>query len=361
MIKYNLQLFADGPGGEKTEEASSKKLEDARKDGQVAKSNDLIVALSLIAIIWFFKFFVFFISENILSTFTEFFGKFELIKQEFNYVIISILMIQMLKIMLIIMIPIFFVGYIVIFISSIFQVKWKVSFKPLEPKLDKFDVVKGFKRILSKDKLFELLKSVIKIFILSYIAYDMLKDEWQVFYKLYDMELISGLVYVMDIVVKVSLKICYYLLIIAIVDFAYQKIKFKKDMMMTKQEVKEEYKQQEGDPQIKGQIKAKMREASRRRMMSSIKDSDVVITNPTHISVAIKYDKDSNKAPIVVAKGEDYLALKIRKKARENNVEIVENKPLARSLYYSVDIGEEIPKEMYQLVAEVLAYVYSKK
>lgn len=150
-------------------------------------------------------------------------------------------------------------------------------------------------------------------------------------------------------------------MVIALLDFAYQKWKFRQDMMMTKQEVKDEYKNQEGDPQIKGKQRQRMREASQRRMMQQLPEADVVITNPTHFAVAIKYDPDRYDAPYVLAKGEDYLAQKIKEIAREHDIEIVENKPLARMLYANVDIGGLIPPELYQAVAEVLAFVYHLK
>ena len=149
--------------------------------------------------------------------------------------------------------------------------------------------------------------------------------------------------------------------VVGLVDYLYQKYKFSEEMKMTKQEVKDEYKNTEGDPQIKGQIRQKMREASQRRMMQDVPKADVVITNPTHFAVAIKYDAEVNSAPIVLAKGENYVALKIKEIAKENRVEIVENKPLARMLYHNVDIGAEIPPELYQSVAEVLAMVYQLK
>ena len=164
------------------------------------------------------------------------------------------------------------------------------------------------------------------------------------------------------IVINTGVKISIVYLLIGFADYIYQKHKFKEDMKMTKQEVKDEYKQSEGDPHVKGQIKQKMREASRRRMMQELPQADVVITNPTHLAVAVKYDRENSKAaPIVIAKGADYLAGKIKEVAREHDIEIVENKPLARMLYYNVEIGMEIPPELYQMVAEVLAYVYRLK
>ena len=150
-------------------------------------------------------------------------------------------------------------------------------------------------------------------------------------------------------------------LVVGIADFIYQKYRFNEEMKMTKQEVKDEYKNTEGNPEIKGKQRQRMRDASRRRMMQDVPKADVVITNPTHLAVAVKYDAETAKAPIVLAKGEDYLAQKIRETAKEHNIEIVENKPLARMLYANVDIGEEIPPELYQAVAEILAMVYNMK
>ena len=147
-------------------------------------------------------------------------------------------------------------------------------------------------------------------------------------------------------------------IVIAALDFMYQWWEYERQLRMSKQEIKEEYKQQEGDPQIKGRIRQKMQEASRRRMMQNLPQADVVITNPTHYAVAIKYDPEVADAPIVIAKGEDYLAAKIKEIAREHQIEIVENKPLARMLYANVDVGQAVPPELYQAVAEVLAFVY---
>ena len=161
-----------------------------------------------------------------------------------------------------------------------------------------------------------------------------------------------------EIIFDVGLKISIIFAVIGAADYIYQKWKFSEEMKMTKQEVKDEYKNTEGDPQIKGRIRQKMREASQRRMMQDVPKADVVITNPTHFAVALKYDAEVSRAPVVLAKGEDFLAQKIKEIAKENNVPLVENKPLARMLYHNVDIGMEIPPELYQAVAEVLAMVY---
>ena len=206
-----------------------------------------------------------------------------------------------------------------------------------------------------------LLKSIAKIGVIGYIAFSEVKKYASDLYLLYDIGLYQAIGLVGDILFSVGIKVAAAYVVIALLDFAYQKWKFRQDMMMTKQEVKDEYKNQEGDPQIKGKQRQRMREASQRRMMQQLPEADVVITNPTHFAVAIKYDPDKYDAPYVLAKGEDYLAQKIKEIAREHDVEIVENKPLARMLYANVDIGGLVPPELYQAVAEVLAFVYHLK
>ncbi len=194
--------------------------------------------------------------------------------------------------------------------------------------------------------------------IIIYIVKDALKDHWRLLLTLYDYSLLQAVALIGDIIIDLGLQISFVFLIIGCADYIYQKFKFRKDMRMTKQEVKDEFKNSEGDPQIKSKIRARMREASQRRMMQELPQADVVITNPTHLAAAIKYDKESSDAPILIAKGADYLAMKIKEVAKENKIEIVENKPLARMLYYNVELGAEIPPELYQMTAEVLAYVY---
>ena len=212
--------------------------------------------------------------------------------------------------------------------------------------------------MFSKDKLFELLKAIVKVGVLFYVVYSALKDQWGMIINIYQLDLLSALSLIVDTVLTIAFEITAVFLVLAFADYMYQKRKFNNDMKMTKQEVKDEYKNAEGNPQIKGQIRRKMQEASRRRMMQELPEADVVITNPTHLAVALKYDKEVAEAPIVIAKGADYMAARIREAARENHIEIVENKPLARMLYHNVELGEQIPPELYQMVAEILAYVY---
>ena len=206
-----------------------------------------------------------------------------------------------------------------------------------------------------------MFKSIVKISLIAYVAYSAVKEHADQLFILYDIPLIQAILLCGQIILDTGLKIGLVYLLIGVADWIYQKHKFHEEMKMTKQEVKDEYKNTEGNPEIKGKQRQRMQEASRRRMMQDVPKADVIITNPTHISVALKYDASETKAPVVLAKGEDYLALKIREVAKENHVEIVENKPLARMLYTNVDIGQEIPPELYQAVAEVLAMVYNLK
>lgn len=362
-LEYNLQWFAkDGPGGEKTEPATAKKLKDARDEGKVAKSKELSSAVDLIALFLVLKIFISYLGTGFLEGFPAVYNKIPEISESsgrgFSVFTASQIFRQALVDSLQIMMPFLIVGVAVALFISIVQVGWKVSTKPMQPKLDKFNPISGFKRIFSKESLFELFKSLLKLGLITYVAYTCVKDQKDNLFVLYEIPLNQAIALCGTIIIDTGLKISLIYLLVGVLDWAYQKHKFNEEMKMTKQEVKEEFKNTEGNPEIKGRQRSKMREVSQRRMMQDVPKADVVITNPTHLSVAILYDNETAKAPVVLAKGEDYLALKIREVAKENNVEIVENKPLARTLYATVDIGQEIPPELYQAVAEVLAMVY---
>lgn len=363
MMELRLQYFAsEGPGGEKTEEPTAKKKEDTRKEGKVAKSKELSGGVELIALFVILKFWVGMMGERFIGLFETVYKKFPEFTVHYDGFISKfeyhILFKDILLQILFLLLPFFAIGVLISIVVNMAQFKFKVSAKPLQPKFSKLNPVNGFKRLFSAEKLMELLKSILKVVLISVIVYTTIKDDWVYLYKFYDMPLMQSVSLIGDIVINLGLKVSLFFLVIAFADFGYQKYKFNKEIKMTKQEVKDEYKQSEGDPQIKGKIRQKMREVSQRRMMQDLTKADVVITNPTHFAVAIRYAPDEHKAPIVVAKGADYLAQKIKGIARENGIEIVENKPLARMLYANVDIGQEVPPELYQAVAEVLAFVY---
>lgn len=366
LMPIELQWFAkDGEGGEKTEEPTSKKLTDARKDGKVAKSRELDNAIGLITLFVLLKIFVGSVGSGMLNLFQIFYSRIPDFALENRHEIsgkaVSALLQTAISQLIQLVIPFFIVGFVTAIAINIFQVKWVVTSKPLQPKLDKFNPINGAKRIFSKESLMELLRSVVKILIIGWIAYSSVKNNINDLLLMFGMTVPEAILLVGDVVINTGLKIALVYLILGLADYMYQKWKFHDDMKMTKQEVKDEYKNSEGDPEIKGKQRARMREASQRRMMQDVPNADVVITNPTHLAVAIKYDAETAPAPVVLAKGADYLAQRIREAAREADVEIVENKPLARMLYANVEIGEEIPPELYQTVAEILAAVYKLK
>lgn len=363
--ELNLQFFADGPNGEKTEQPTEKKKDDARKEGQVAKSKEITNAFTLLATFLVLKVYTSTIAEHLLGFFPLVYDDInEYIKNyggRVNETSISALMFEVFTQFLLLMLPIFAIFFVVSFVCDVAQVKWRPTAKPLMPKGSKLNPISGFKKIFSSRAIIELIKSVLKIFVIGYMAYSYLKKNANGLFLLYDMTIYQGVANVGNLLISLGIRIVAAYLVIAFADYAYQKWKHNEDLKMTKQEVKDEYKQAEGDPQIKGKIKQRMQQASRRRMMQDVPKADVVITNPTHYAVAIVYDAENYDAPVVLAKGADYMAQKIKEIARDNDVEIVENKPLARMLYANVEIGEMVPPELYQAVAEVLAFVYHLK
>jgi flagellar biosynthetic protein FlhB len=360
IIPLDLQMFAkEGPGGEKTEDATSKKLQDVRKEGNVAKSREVSTAATLLSLYVCLRAAMGFVGGRLLKTFSTFYSLIPRYAEEgVNVQNFSALLTNGVLNLAIIILPFLLVGFVVAILSNTLQFKFQVTTKPLEPKFSKLNPINGFKRMFSVNTLIELLKSVVKIVMIGYIAYSVLSEHVEDLYILYDISLEQSILLLYDIILELLLKISILFVAIAAVDLMYQRWKFKEDNKMTKQEVKDEYKNQEGDPKVKGQQRQRMQQASQRRMMAAIPEADVVITNPTHFAVALSYKSGQGQAPIVVAKGADFLAGRIKDVARESNVEIVENKPLARMLYYNVDLGREIPPELYQAVAEVLAYVY---
>ena len=362
VLAYNLQFFAkDGPGGEKTEPATSKKLDDVRKEGQVAKSKELISAVSLLALFVLIKVYIGIVGEKLLKVFQDFYNTFDKIISSSATGLPMNLSLEAVKQMLISIVliaaPFLIVAVIIAFLLNVLQQKWMVTAKPLQPKASKISPLSGFKRIFSVKQLVELLKAIAMMALIGIVAYQTIKDKLPLILTFYNIPLYTAIAAVGNILVDMGIRVSAVFLIIGFADLIFQRHKFKTDNMMTKQEVKDEFKNSEGDPQVKGQVKRRMMEISRQRMMEALPEADVVITNPTHFAVALKYEPNSGKAPVVIAKGADYLAFQIKDKAKEYHIEIVENKPLARILYHNVDIGMEIPPELYQVVAEILARV----
>lgn len=360
LLSYNLQFFADD--GDKTEEPTAKKIEDSRKEGQVAKSKELTSAFSLLALFLCLKFFIGFLGSRFIELFDTFWGEMGIYaKSEFSTVTVWQICLEAIVSMLLICAPFMLVALLVAFLTQRMQIKWMVTTKPLQPKFNKLNPVNGFKRIFSMRALFDLGFSLLKIVLFGAIAFSYVKDHMKILLTLYDLTLQDALSNLLTMVYELGIRISAVYIVLSFADLMYQRYKHKKELKMTKQEVKDEYKNQEGDPKVKSQQKQRMLQASRRRMMESVPQADVVITNPTHFAVALKYDNTVSMAPVVVAKGADYMAQKIKDIAKEYDIICYEDVPTARMLYYNVEVGDEIPRELFEAVATALAYVYEIK
>lgn len=356
----DLQFFAAEDEG-KTETASPKKREDARKKGQVAKSTEVNTAFLFLAAFSGFRVFGTYMATTLKQLFVDTFEKISSVETFFQPIYMSYYVGDTFFTIIKVVGPILILILAAGILASLAQVGWSPSLEPMAPKFSKLNPLSGFKRMFSSQSLMELAKAIFKVLVLGTVIYSRIKTEIPTFLMLMDMSLSQIVTYVSELVISIGFRIAMIFSFMAAVDFAYQKFKFEDSIKMTKQEVKDEHKQSDGDPQIKQKIKQKMREMSMQRMMQSVPEADVIITNPTHYAVAIKYNPEEGTAPIVVAKGADYIAQKIKETASEHKVEIVENKPLARTLYAVVEIGDEIPPELYKAVAEILAFIYNLK
>lgn len=358
-ISMNLQLFAESSASEKTEDATPRRKEKAREDGQVAKSNEITTTFILVVMFSTIKVLGPSILESILALFNEVTNLFSIgeMTDEFAYMLFKFVLSESAQIVL----PLLGMAFAVAFISNILQVGWKPTMKPLQPKLSNISPLSGLKRMFSLKTLVELVKSIIKIGIILTIVYFSIRDYESLLFLFYELPVLKTYGLIADIALEIGIKIGVFFIIVALIDYIYQKYNLAKKLKMSKQEIKDEYKLSEGNPEIKAQIKRRMREASMRRMMQDLPKADVIITNPTHFAIAVMYEENTSKAPVVLAKGADIMAGRIKEKAKELEIEIVENKPLARTLYYTVEIGDEIPPELYQTVAEVIAFVYNLK
>lgn len=344
---------------EKTEDPTHRRLEDARKKGQVASSREVanfFMILSLALIAGMFMPWLLQTSAELLSKYISSAHEFEITKDGFTRISVMIM-----KDFIIIMGMPFILFIAFAFLSSIIQNGFHISSEPIMPKLEKISVIKGFKRLFSMRSFMEFIKGIIKISIVGYVAYSAVSDQFTLLGKTAQMNTAELMHYIGELCITILINCCVALFFIGILDFMYQKYEFLKSMRMTKQEIKEEYKQQEGDPHIKGKLKQIRMEKARRRMMAAVPTADVVVTNPTHYAVALKYDSTKGQAPIVVAMGIDGVAEKIKELAKDNDVPQVRNAVLARTLYDDCELDEEIPFAHYQAVAEVISYVYKLK
>lgn len=353
--KLDLQMFS----GEKTEKATPKKREESRKKGEVAKSQELPTAAVLIICISMLMVFGGNFRTTITHLFTDVFS--DRMNMEITITNIMNMMMQYMLEIMKLLAPIFIAAVLIAIISSFGQYGILFVTEGLKPKFSKMNPIKGFKNIFSMRSVVELLKSLFKMSIIGFLVYSTLQGQISVISKMHAMSIEDILDFGASVTMVLGIKIGVALLILAIFDFMYQKYEFEKGIRMSKQDIKDEYKKVEGDPLIKGKIRERQRRMATQRMMQDVPTADVIITNPTHYAVALKYDGNQMQAPEVVAKGQDFVALRIREIGKENGVIIMENKPLARALFAQAEIGDTVPADLFQAVAEVLAYVYKLK
>ncbi len=348
----NLQLFA----GEKTEPATPRRREEARKKGQVAKSGEVGTAFMVLA------------SFVMLNALAPYMGRH--LEEMLNYYFQNmaywdgdasgfhqLFLFGLVKLALIVA-PILLGLLVIGVVGQVIQVGFYASSEALTPKLSRINPIEGFKRIFSKRALVEFAKSVAKIFLVGYLVYGQVRQNLEWLPQISLLSLGESISLMTDSIYRMGLQVGLFLLIIAAADYWWQRREFENSIKMSKQEIKEEYKQMEGDPQIRSKIRQRQRQMASQRMMAAIPTADVIITNPTHYAIAISYKPDEMSAPQVVAKGMGLIAARIKEEGKKHDIATVENAPLAQALYKGTEIGQEIPAELYAAVAEVLAFVY---
>jgi len=349
----------DQDESQKTEDPTQKRLDDALKNGQVPNSREVTSLLMLVVfavtLIWFVPSMMKKATYNLMG----FIGSSHEYRLDSNSV--QYISVEILKDTLWLMVAPVTILVLAIYLSSIIQHPIVFSAKAFMPKLERISVFKGVKRLFSMRSLFEFLKGVFKISMVGIVGFFVVYSSMAEIINIQSEGMIAMLLLIGKLVTKMMIGVCTLMGIIGVADYLYQKYEHIKSLRMSKRDLKDEFKQTEGSPEIKAKLREIRNKRAQNRMMQAVPDADVVITNPTHYSVALKYDENVSPAPIVVAKGMDLIALKIREVAKENDVPIVENPPLARALYASVELEEEIPFKHYEAVAEVIRYIYKLK
>jgi len=351
-------MAEESTSGERTEQATTKRRGDFREKGQVPQSKEVHTAAILTIGLLFWIFYIpFFFQQFSTLIATIFRTSHEIEITPEKTMDLSFFIVQKLALLLA---PLFFTVVIVGLFSTIFQIGWLFTTKPFQPDISKFNPISGLGRMFSKKSAIELVKSVLKVGLIAWVAYATVYNNFEQALALVDTNVLDTFKFLGRTAAEILAKVCAILIFLGFIDLLFVRYEMEEKMKMTKQEVKEEFKETEGDPLVKSQIRSIQRQMARRRMMAEVPEADVIVTNPTHISVAIKYDSKTMEAPVVVAKGAGIIAMNIRTIAKENNVPIVENPPVAR-LLHKLELGENIPEELFKAVAEILAHVYTLK
>jgi flagellar biosynthetic protein FlhB len=348
--------MAFGEAGERTETATPRRRSEARKRGQVARSSELSQVLVLLGVLMTLGAAAHTMSRVVTGYFQHVFTHLPGAQLTTNDVLQQGA--QAFWTLLKAVAPLAATALVIGIVANIAQTGPLWAIDSLKPDFNRLNPLTGAQRFVSSRSLVELVKSLYKIGIIGFVAYTTIQSGYPQLMTMTRMEVAQGVALIGDLVNRMALRIAVTMLVLAALDYAYQRWQHEKQLRMTKEEVRQEYKQSEGDPKLKARIRARQREIAKKRMMAEVPNADVIVTNPTHVAVALRYDPEQMGAPLVVAKGQDLLAQKIKELARENDVPIVENPPLARALYKQVDLGREVPAELYEAVAEVLAFVY---
>jgi flagellar biosynthetic protein FlhB len=347
--------LAEQNGQEKTEKATPKKRRDARKEGNVFQSKEICTVVILFGVFWMIRILLPFIYTQVRQYFNWIMdGVASAPESLLTYQLFLVTVFTALKCAL----PLLLTAFILGILSHGVQTRFNVAFKALRPKFSKLNPLKGIKKLFSLRNVMEVFKSLIKIGLLLILLYNILRADLAELGRMLGLPVMNSAVRTLNMVFDLVMKVCLAFTVVAFFDFLFQRWQHEKDMKMTKQEVKDEYKQTEGNPEIKGRIRRIQRQMAMSRMMQKVPEADVIIRNPTHFAVAIKYDPEKHAAPMVLAKGQDELALRIIRTGEQHGVYVIENRPLARALYASCELDREIPAEFYGAVAEVLVYIY---
>jgi len=344
------------PGEEKTEKATPKKRRDERKKGHVAVSKDVVAVATLFGGIVALRL----VAPTVISGMERLIGlcMAQIAQEEELSAIGGRLWIECVAAVAEVLAPILLIVVLLGVVATMAQTRMLVTTEPLKPKFERINPFKGFKRLFSLNSVIEALKGILKISILLYLVYSCLMDMISVAQRYMYADLAAACNHLLEAVFSMLLKVGGAFLVIAAADFGYQWWDYERQMKMTKQEIKEEYKQTEGDPQVKGKIKQIQRQMAQARMMQQVPGADVVVRNPTHFAVALRYHPGEDDAPVVLAKGKDHLAQRIVDTAEAHNISIIENVPLARALYAQAELNQQIPPDLYEGVAEVMVYLY---
>lgn len=347
-------------GGDKTEEPTPHRMREAREKGQVAKSREITTAFLLLLTYYLFRYLGNFMWENLADMARAIF---QLIPEarDFSIPFAGYLLLLGLRCMAFVLLPIFGIVFLAAFLAEALQTGFVFAADPLSPKMERINPLEGFKRMFSLQGLVELVKSLLKIIIVFYIAWYAAKDDLPFIIVLIEAHPWDAVVLGGNIAFNIAVRVGVFYIVVALLDYLYRRWEYMRNLKMTRQEVKEEYKRLEGDPMVKQRMRDLQRQVAYQRMMSAVPQADVVVTNPTHLAVALKYEQAKMKAPVVLARGERKIAAEIRRIAEEHEISVVQNEPLARSIYRSTRVNQEIPSALYQAVAEVLAYVYKIK